>query len=63
MRFIYFPIADSNTEIFPSGLVERLVRPMHKHSGPSDLLKIAWSKAWGAISITIASFGTWDIAS
>lgn len=63
MRFTYFPIADSNTEIFPSGLVERLVRPMQEHSGPNALFKIAWSNACGAISITTASFGTWARAS
>jgi hypothetical protein len=34
-------MADNNTEMFPSELVERLVRPMQEHSGPSALFKIA----------------------
>lgn len=37
----YFPMPDNRTEIFPSGLVERLVRPMQEHSGPRALLRIA----------------------
>ena len=34
-------MADNNTEIFPWGFVERLVRPIHKQSGPRDLFKMA----------------------
>lgn len=54
---------DNRTEIFPSGLVERLVRPMQEHSGPRALFRIAWSNACGAISTTTASLGTWARAS
>lgn len=63
MNKTYFPMADNNTEIFPSGFVDRLVRPMQEHSGPSALLRMAWSNACGAISMTTASFGTWARAS
>lgn len=56
-------MADNNIEMFPSGFVDRLVRPMQEHSGPNALLRMAWSKACGAISTTIASFGTWARAS
>lgn len=34
-------MADNNTEMFPSELVERLVRPMQEHSGPRALFRIA----------------------
>jgi len=34
-------MADNKMEMFPSGLVERFVRPMQEHSGPKDLFKIA----------------------
>lgn len=49
--------------MFPSGLVDRLVRPIQEHSGPSALFKIAWSNECGAISTTTAFFGTWARAS
>lgn len=49
---------DSNTEIFPSELVERLVRLMQEHSGPKALFRIACSNPCGAISTTTAFFGT-----
>lgn len=53
----HFPIADNKMLIFPSGLVERFVRPIFKQSGPKDLFKIACSKECGAISRTTASLG------
>lgn len=56
-------MADNNTEMFPSGFVDRLVRPMEELSGPSALLRMAWSNACGATSMTTASFGTWARAS
>lgn len=59
----YFPIAANKIFMFPSGLTERFVSPTLKHSGPKDLFKIDWSKACGAISITIAFFGARDITS
>lgn len=62
-KIIYFPTADNIWGRFPSGLVERFVKPIQEHVGPKALLSIAWSNAWGAISTTIASFGTWEIAS
>lgn len=54
----HFPIPDSNVKIFSSGFVDRLVRPMHKHSDPKDLFKTGRSNACGPISIIIAFFGT-----
>lgn len=63
IKATHFPMPLNNTDMFPSELVERLVRPMQEHSGPRALFRIAWSNACGAISITTAFFGTWARAS